>query len=323
MEEAFFYKRIKQNLQLRMVFEMLELSTLNIFNTVVESGSFSSASIKLFMSTPAVLHRMNEMENSLGVSLFLRNSQGVTLTKPGEVLYANSKQLLHQSEYIVDLVKKSALKTNLTIIIGSAFINPVNNLNGLWDKMAARLPQYHLQFIPLENDNFKFPDTYNNMGKKVDILFSPYGMSSVQDKINFIEIGHFHFTIMMHANDPLTNKEKITLGDLNGATVDMMPTGISKKVDNIYQEIERQNLNIKISKIDAHYTINTFNKFSESGQYLLSLSCWNDILPGLVSRPLAIPYSIPYGFITTNKPDANLKLFLKILQSEVHAVNQS
>ncbi|KRO00604.1 LysR family transcriptional regulator [Companilactobacillus kimchiensis] len=293
---------------------MIELSTLNIFNTVVESGSFSSASTKLFMSSPAVLHRMNGLEESLGVSVFVRNAQGITLTKPGEVLYSNSKKLLEQSEHIVNIVKKSAMETNLTIRIGSAIINPIGDLNGLWNRIAQRLPQYHLQFIPLENETFKFPDTYNNMGKKVDILFSPYGMNSVQDKINFIEVGRYNFTIMMHVNDPLANKKSIELADLEGASVNMMPIGMSKEIDH---EIKRQDLKINLINTDAHYTINTFNRFTASGKYLLSLSCWNNVLPGLINKPLDVPFSLPYGFITTNKPDESLKLFIDILKSEI------
>ena len=92
---------------------------------------------------------------------------------------------------------------------------------------------------------------------------------------------------------------------------------MSKEIDEIYQDIKDQHLKIKFTQTDAPYTVDTFNQFTADGQYLLSLDCWNNVLPGLISRPLDVPYSLPYGFITAREPDANVKLFRDILKSEI------
>lgn len=293
---------------------MLEVSSLKIFNIVVTHGSFSAAAEDLFMTPPAVLHRMNDLEKELGVSLFDRTAHGVTLTVPGKVLSSHAQDLIDQNNLVTKLVRESALTQQFTIRIGSSTINPASELHALWDRIIQKLPQYRLQFIPLENNNFEFPDTYNHMGERVDILFSPYGMESVRDKINFYQLGKYHFTIMMHSTDPLATKEKIDLSDLAGASLDIMSAGMTQEIDNIYRDIKKRKLKIKLVPTDAHYTVNTFNKFTESGQYLLSLDCWDNILPGLVSRPLDVPYSLPYGFITAKSPGQNIKLFMEILK---------
>lgn len=293
----------------------MELSTLKIFNKVVARGSFSSAANDLFMSPPAVLHRMNDLEKDLGTSLFNRNSHGVSLTDSGKVLYENAQGLLEHSEQVIQTVRKSALKDSFTIRIGSSIINPASELHDLWNKLSLQLPQYRLQFIPLENNHFEFPDTYNKMGQRVDLLFTPYGMESAKDRINFLQVGRYNFTIMMHANDPLANKTKIKLEDLNNQSVAMMPEKMTTEIDAIYQAIADKKLNIQTVPTDAHYTVETFNKFTASGRYLLSLDCWNNVLPGLVARPLAVPESLPYGFITAREPQQHVKLFMQVLES--------
>lgn len=296
---------------------MLELSEINIFNIVFQSGSFSAAASKLFMTPPAVMNRINNLEKSLGVSLFKRTAQGVSLTDSGKILYENAPQLIQANNELVNLVRQSALKTQYIVRVGSSTINPVSNLSNLWSKISDKLPQYHLQFIPLENNRFKFPETYYHMGDQVDLLFSPYGMDSVRKNINFYEMGKFNFTIMMHTNDPLAKKSKIELSDLNHANFYIMPSGMSKEIDKIYKDIDKQKLKINMIITDAHYTVNTFNKFSTRTGYLLSLNCWDNVLPGLISRPLNVPFQLPYGFITAKNPERHIKLFIEILQAEI------
>ena len=45
---------------------------LETFMCVVESGSFSKAAEKLYISSPAVIKQINSLEASLGVQLFSR-----------------------------------------------------------------------------------------------------------------------------------------------------------------------------------------------------------------------------------------------------------
>ena len=46
---------------------------LETFMCVVESGSFSKAAEKLYISSPAVIKQINSLEASLGVQLFSRS----------------------------------------------------------------------------------------------------------------------------------------------------------------------------------------------------------------------------------------------------------
>ncbi|MGB7342430.1 MAG: LysR family transcriptional regulator [Phototrophicaceae bacterium] len=73
---------------------MLSLYKLEIFAIVVQSGSFSAAAQTFPMTQPAVSQHIQDLENSLGTSLFIRGRRGVTLTPAGETLYDYTQRIL-------------------------------------------------------------------------------------------------------------------------------------------------------------------------------------------------------------------------------------
>ena len=60
---------------------------LDVFIQVADTGSFSKAAEKLFVSSTAVMKQMNLMEQELGVSLLVRTNHGITLTEAGKQIY--------------------------------------------------------------------------------------------------------------------------------------------------------------------------------------------------------------------------------------------
>lgn len=73
---------------------MLSLYKLEIFAAVVQAGSFSAAAQTFPMTQPAVSQHIQDLENSLGTSLFIRGRRGVTLTSAGETLYDYTQRIL-------------------------------------------------------------------------------------------------------------------------------------------------------------------------------------------------------------------------------------
>jgi len=71
----------------------MNLAALRLWMTVAEMGSFSRAADSLFISQPAVSKRVQELEESLGVSLLDRSGRMVRLTEAGQILYRYSQQI--------------------------------------------------------------------------------------------------------------------------------------------------------------------------------------------------------------------------------------
>ncbi|MBR0143240.1 MAG: LysR family transcriptional regulator [Clostridia bacterium] len=79
----------------------IKLERYKIFCTVVESGSFSAAAEKLYVTQSAVSQSIRSLEESLGATLFVRKKSGVTPTSMGTLLYdyaAGALSLLNAAE---------------------------------------------------------------------------------------------------------------------------------------------------------------------------------------------------------------------------------
>ena len=82
-----------------------------VFLAVANNLSFSKAAEELFISQPAVTKHIKELENQLGIALFLRKGNRISLTTAGNIVYNYTQQAfsLHtELEY-----KIGALKNNM------------------------------------------------------------------------------------------------------------------------------------------------------------------------------------------------------------------
>ncbi len=61
----------------------MDLSQLDSFLAVVESGSFTAAAVRLHRSQPGVSRQIQRLEDEIGLALLNRTATGVTLTTPG------------------------------------------------------------------------------------------------------------------------------------------------------------------------------------------------------------------------------------------------
>lgn len=69
---------------------------------IAKSSSMREAANYLFITQPALSQAISDLEAELGVTLFNRNSRGVTLTKEGEEFLVYAKQAVSQFELIED-----------------------------------------------------------------------------------------------------------------------------------------------------------------------------------------------------------------------------
>lgn len=96
----------------------MELRHLRYFVMAAEEKNISRAASRLFVSQPAVSRQIKDLEEELGVSLFKREPNGLSLTENGHAALAHAREILRQSNTMVDamsvLAKKDA-KTSVKV----------------------------------------------------------------------------------------------------------------------------------------------------------------------------------------------------------------
>lgn len=72
----------------------MDIRQLEYFRKIAETGSISEAARQLHLSQPPLSYQLRGLEEELGVQLFQRSRQGVTLTEAGKLLYQRAGELL-------------------------------------------------------------------------------------------------------------------------------------------------------------------------------------------------------------------------------------
>ena len=99
----------------------------------------------------------------------------------------------------------------------------------------------------------------------------------------------------------------------------MVKEGDSDTNDLIRRELTSKHPEIKIEDTPRFYDISVFNRCAETGNVLLTLECWQDVHPALVSIPVNWDYSIPYGLLYSLKPPEDVLRFVETVKKLISA----
>lgn len=109
----------------------MQISDVEVFAAIAESGSLSGAARRLGLSPMTVSRRLASLEQELEVRLVHRTTRSVSLTPEGEVFLPFSKTLLGASEAAKVTLKANAgtasgvLKVTAPTVFGQAVIMPL------------------------------------------------------------------------------------------------------------------------------------------------------------------------------------------------------
>ena len=142
---------------------------INTFLSILRRGSFSGAAQELFMSQPAVTHRIKTLEEELGIALFIRDHARAVLTPAGQVFAREAQSLhnafLHAHDSMLPFLQDNTLRIGFpsVMVIGEcrAFF-AVMNLSGHDDHL-----QLHSVLLNDASQN-----AHRLMKGDVDLIFS-------------------------------------------------------------------------------------------------------------------------------------------------------
>ena len=81
----------------------MEMKQLQYFVVSAEAGSLSKAAELLYTTQPHVSMTIQKLESSLGVPLLKRSKKGVVMTKEGELVYEQVREILKSLQTIQDV----------------------------------------------------------------------------------------------------------------------------------------------------------------------------------------------------------------------------
>ena len=284
---------------------------LKIFVSVVDCGSFTKAAENLFITPPAVMKQINALEKHLDVKLLERTPHGVRLTPAGEIIYKDAKFLFDYSRTSIQNARNAMDRYNHTFCVGTSLLNPAKPFMDLWYEASREFPDYRLHIVPFEDDHEGIVSEIAQLGTKFDFLIGVCDSRTWLDKCNMLQIGQFRKMCAVSREHRLASKECLEISDLYGETLMMVAEGDSGVNDFIRNDLTRNHPQIRIEDTPHFYDISVFNRCAETLNVLLTLECWKDVHPGLVTIPVNWDYKIPCGLMYALDPPKDVIKFVE------------
>lgn len=183
----------------------MDLRSLNYFTVVARELNFSRAAEKLCMSQPPLSNCIHQLEEELGVTLFVRGKRSLTLTDAGQLLLRRSEQLLDLASRTRD--EMTGFGKNLS---GTLFIDSVEGRAAF---ITARLIAGFMEEFPevrYELWNGSGDDVIDRLHRgqsDLAIVASPYDSEHLEG----IPVGAEEWVAMMSTEHPLASEPGDTI----------------------------------------------------------------------------------------------------------------
>ncbi|KAF5068611.1 LysR family transcriptional regulator [Oscillibacter ruminantium] len=107
----------------------MDIKHLEFFCTVAHYGSINKAAQELYISQPHLSHIIRDMEADVGVPLFQRTKQGVTLTHEGQNFLEHAKVILKEMETLKQVSCRTEPEGDRLLISMTKFTHTMESFN--------------------------------------------------------------------------------------------------------------------------------------------------------------------------------------------------
>ena len=281
---------------------------LDTFLAAADCGSFTKAAERLYISPTAVMKQINALEKHLDIKLMERTPSGIRLTAAGAVIYKDAKFMIDYSQRSLASARAALHTEDTTFCIGTSLLNPARPFMDLWYRVNASFPDYKLHLVSFQDNHEGILSEIEQLGEKFDFLIGVCDSKAWLSRCRFLALGRYKKMIAVSDKHRLAGKACIDIEDLYGETLMMVERGDSGVNDFLRNDLEWHHPQIQIEDTPRFYDLSVFNRCAETGNVLLTIECWQDVHPGLVTIPVNWDYSIPYGLLySLDAPDDVLR----------------
>ena len=287
---------------------------LETFLCVVESGSFSKAAEKLYISAPAVIKQINSLESSLGLQLFDRTHRGLHVTEAGRSLYQDAAYVIQYCKESVIRAESAMSDGENVIRVGVSPLTSPQIFVNLWPRIQKLTPNMKFQLVPFENTPENAREILGNLGQNIDVIAGIFDDTMLElRKCNGFEISREPFCMAMSINHRLAQKECLEISDLYGENMMLMHRGWSNNVDLLRDDLWKNHPEIHIVDFDF-YNVEVFNQCEDSYDILMAIKSWEGVHPLIKIIPVRWNYGIPFGLLYSKEPSKKVKKLLKAIE---------
>ncbi|MGX7776680.1 LysR family transcriptional regulator [Streptococcus pluranimalium] len=298
----------------------MRIQQLQYIIKIVETGSMNEAAKQLYITQPSLSNAVRDLEQEMGITIFIRNPKGITLTKDGVEFLSYARQVIEQTDLLEERYKNPTAQRELFSVSSQHYAFVVNAFVSLLNK--TDMTKYEL-FLR-ETRTHEIIDDVKNFRSEIGVLFlNSYNrdvLTKMFDDSHLVATSLFSTQphIFISKDNPLASKEIIQLEDL----VDFPYLSYDQGVHNSFyfsEEIMAQIPHPKSIVVSDRATL--FNLMIGLDGYTIATGVLNSKLNGdnIVSIPLDVDDQIDIVYLKHEK--ANLskmgEKFIDYLLEEV------
>lgn len=258
----------------------MEIRVLRYFLTVVREESITKAAEVLHITQPTLSRQLAQLEENMGVKLFLRGTRKIVLTNEGILFRRRAAEIL---ELVDKTEREMAVQENEVkgvVAIGCGDVKSVEVLTGLIRSFHEKYPFVTFEIYTATADHIQ--ERMDRGITDIGLLVEPVDMV----KYDYIRLKEQEeWVVVMHPDSPLAEKASVKAEDLRGMPL-IMPnrSGMQNELANWFGE-EYEKLNILFTNnLPDNSAVMVRNRLGYALVICGSASLWDD--KKIICRPL-------------------------------------
>lgn len=191
---------------------LLDRRLLHTFVVVAEERHFGRAAKRMHLSQPPVSQRVRQLEEHLGVQLFVRSTRQVTLTQAGRELYDRAKKLLHDAAAAEAAVKRLGEGSQGELSLGFTRTVASQILPRLLEHYHDHKPDVTLHLH--EDWSARLMEMVSH--EKLDVALLRRPTAGTLPNIQFTLVQREPLWVALHKSHPLARHRKVSPKALTG-----------------------------------------------------------------------------------------------------------
>lgn len=216
----------------------MELRVLNYFLAVAREENFTRAAQQLHVTQPTLSRQIAQLEEELGVELFVRSNHNIVLTEDGMILRRRAQEMLSLAEKTKrDFLHRDEALSG-TISIGSGEFRSTKYLAKVIAEFRRKYPNVKYEIYSGNANNIR--DYIERGLLDIGLMSEPIDVR----KYNFVNMPiNERWGVFVPDGSPLAEKSSISPEDLAGmsvitATGDFNQSRIGKWLGNYREQVE-------------------------------------------------------------------------------------
>ncbi|MDR1619767.1 MAG: LysR family transcriptional regulator [Clostridiales bacterium] len=199
----------------------MELKQLRYFYRVYQDRSMQRAAKHLIVSQQAVSQLIRNLENELGVPMFIRSNTGLEPTEFADFLAEEAKRILLRLDTVVYTIQKKGRSiggsVNIVFLLGHIGAGSRLSTKALLD-FKKIYPEIHTTW------RCATPDECEKMVLEDEADFALTVFPDNSEMFHCVKLYEFEWCLLMRHGHPLSSRKSIAMEDLAGEKL-LMPKG--------------------------------------------------------------------------------------------------